>query len=163
MADFSHLRKLDVNEDTLSEYVFDDIPGNPSIWCRPMTDGNKAFMNARVRVSIERAERDKEALKERRSRESLTTDRLEEDREIDRKLIADTVAVRWGKAPRAADGSFPEFSKEVCAAFLGALPNYMLDPFRNWLSNPYNFVSQAAIKEITEAQAEDMGNALPND
>ena len=58
MADYSHLKKLDVNEQTTAEYIFEDIPGEPSIIFAPMTASNPDYLNERVRIAVERAEAD---------------------------------------------------------------------------------------------------------
>lgn len=159
MPDFSHLRKLDVTEESEAEYVFDEIPGEPSIWFRPMTDANPKFLNERVRVAVERAEKDQKTSKAKRKEKILSSDRLEEDREIDRILLAKTCAIRWGTPPKDVNGDTPEFSEENCLAFLRALPNYMLDPCRGFVSNVYNFVDRGA---LTADQAETLGNSTPS-
>lgn len=159
MVDFSHLRKLDVTEESEAEYVFDEIPGEPSIWFRPMTDANPKFLNERVRVAVARAEKDQKQSKAKRKEKILSSERLEEDREIDRILLAKTCAIRWGTPPKDVDGNAPEFSEENCLAFLRALPNYMLDPCRGFVANVYNFVDRSA---LTTDQGEALGNSTPS-
>lgn len=164
MADFSHLKKLDVTGASEAEYVFDDIVMGqddkgvdicPSIWFAPMTDANPEYLNERVRVAVERADQTKKESRAQRKARMLSSEQLEEDRDLDRILMARICAKRWGTAPKAADGSFPEFSEENCLAFLRALPNYMLDPCRSFVSNVYNFVDRTA---LTEEDGEKLGN-----
>lgn len=159
MVDFSHLQKLDVTEASEAEYVFDDIPGEPSIWFRPMTDANADFLNERVRLAVERAEAAQKETKAQRRKRVLSAEQLEDDREQDRILMARTCALRWGNPPKDVDGNTPEFSEENCLAFLRALPNYMLDPCRGFVSNVYNFIDPEARKALTTA---DGGEALGN-
>jgi hypothetical protein len=148
--DFSHLQKLDVTEDSEAEYVFEDIPGEPSIWFKPMTDANAAFLNERVKVAVKRAEQEQKAPKAQRRKKILSSERLEEDRDIDRELMAKTCATRWGTPPKDVDGNAPEFSAENCLAFLRALPSYMFDPCRAFVGNVYNFIDREALGDPAE-------------
>lgn len=162
MADFSNLKKLDVNEASEAEYVFEDIPGEPSIWFRPMTDANPAFLNERVRLAVERAEQANKETRGQRRKRVLSADQLEEDRELDRVLMARTCAIRWGTAPKDVEGSEPEFSEQNCYDFLKALPNYMLDPCRGFVANVYNFVDRTALAGATGTENADGGETLGN-
>lgn len=159
MADFSHLAKLDVTATSEAEYTFDDIPGEPSIWFRPMTDANPAYLNERVRLAVERAEKTQKETKAQRKKRVMSAEQIEEDREQDRILMARTCAIRWGTPPRDVDGNCPEFSEETCLDFLRALPDYMLDPCRGFASNVYNFVDQAARAALMADQGEELGNS----
>jgi hypothetical protein len=150
MVDFSNLRALDVTAETIREYTFERIVGAPSIRCAPAVDSNKPFLNARLRVSIEN---DKAALnKPTATPETLAAD-MDLSREQDKQLIAMHCARAWGTAPKAADGTEPEFSAENCLAFLRALPDWLFDPFRRWAANVNNFVPQ----QVTQRQADDLG------
>lgn len=160
MADFSHLAKLDVTDESEAEYVFDEIWGDPSIFFRPMTDANPAFLNERVRLAVARAESDQKGTKKQRREKILSSDRLEEDRAQDIILMAKTCAVRWGTPPRDKDGKEVEFSEANCLDFLNALPNYMIDPCRGWVGNPYNFVDREGAKPDW---ADSLGNSSPSD
>ena len=162
MADYSHLKKLDVTAESEAEYTFDEIWGEPSIWCRPMTDANLDYMNERVRLAVEKAEKDGKETRKQRRQKILSTDRIEEDRESDRVLIARTCALRWGTAPRDVEGNSPEFSEKECYEFLSQMPNYMLDPFRGWVANVYNFVDRDAAKPAWASDADELGNATPS-
>ena len=159
MVDFSHLAKLDVTEASEAEFTFDDIPGEPSIWLKPMTDANTAFLNERVRLAVERAEATAKETKAQRKKRVMSAEQMEEDREQDRILIARTCATRWGTPPRDVNGETPEFNEENCLAFLRALPNYMLDPLRGFAANVYNFVDQAARAAMLEDAGENLGNS----
>lgn len=159
MVDFSHLKKLDVTEASEAEFVFDDIPGEPSVWFRPMTDTNADYLNERVRLATERAEAQQKETKGQRRKRVLSVEQLEEDREQDRVLMARTCALRWGTPPKASDGSEPEFSEENCLAFFRALPSYMFDPCRGFVSNVYNFVDQEARKALQPGSGEALGNS----
>lgn len=156
MVDFSNLKPLHISEETLAEYVFDDIPGEPSIWMAPATDANPLYQAERLRVSIERAEAAEKAPRVARKRKVvLTTDDIEADRELDRDLLSRCCAKKWGTAPQDAKGATPEFSAANCYDFFKAMPNYMFDPLRNFVANPFNFVARPG---VTEEQARDLGN-----
>ncbi len=163
MADYSHLKKLDVTAESEAEYVFDEIWGEPSIWCRPQAEANVDYMNERVRLAVEKAEKDGKETRKKRREKILAHDRLEEDRDNDRVLIARTCALRWGTAPRDVNGNEVEFSEAECLDFLRQIPTYMLDPFRGWISNVYNFVDRDAAKPAWAAKADELGNDTPSD
>lgn len=152
MSDYTHLRKLDVTGESEAEYVFGDIivgrnqdgtVVNPSIFFRPMVDANKAYLNERIRLASERAN-DTKAGSKKKDKVQQLADRLDEDRETDRVLIARTCALRWGTAPLDTKGKAHEFTPDECLSFLQALPNYMFEPLRAWVQNPYNFIDADA-------------------
>lgn len=159
MADFSNLKVLDVTNESTAEYGFPDIPGEPSIILAPAHDSNEAFLNERLRLSIERADRLSAEPRGRKAAKATPEDlkrQLEEDREMDRVLISRVCARNWGTAPKDVKGDQPEFSEANCYDFLAALPIYMFDPLRNFAANIYNFVKRPP---ITSGEAGEMGNA----
>jgi hypothetical protein len=155
MADYSNLKPLHVSDKTLKEYTFDDVPGEPSIMLAPATDANPHFQSERLRVSIERAEEAEKAPRGKR-KAVLTVDEIEADRELDRVLIARCCAKSWGTPPADVSGNTPEFSEANCYDFFKALPSFLFDPLRGFVSNPYNFIDRQA---LTDAQARKLGNA----
>lgn len=146
-----------ITPETTREYVFDMIPGTPGIVLAPAHDSNPAYLDARLRASIEASEKltRNRSKKPEKTTPELLKKQIEEDRDADRHLIAEACARGWTTAPKAVDGSAPEFSAENCYAFLKALPAYMFDPFRNFAQNLYNFVDQP---EIDEGEADQLGN-----
>lgn len=163
MVDFSNLKQLDVNEASEAEYVFEDIPGEPSIWFRPMTDANSAYLNERVRLAVERAEANSKETRGSRRKRMLSAEQLEDDRELDRILMARTCAIRWGTAPKDVKGKEPEFSEANCYDFLKALPSYMIDPCRGFVANVYNFIDRSALAGAKDTEGEaDGGETLGN-
>lgn len=167
MADYSHLRQLDVTDASEAEYMFSDIivgrnedgsGVSPSIFFRPMVEANKLFLHERIRLSAERAEA--MAKSKKKDKVMQLADRMDEDRETDRVLIAKTCAIRWGTAPKDADGKEHEFSAEECLSFLQALPNYIFEPLRSWVQNPYNFIDQEAYETgCGVVKADALGNS----
>lgn len=161
MADFSHLRKLEVDQNSEAEFVFEDIQGEPSIWFAPMTDANTKYLNERVRLSTERAEAQMKETRAQRRKRILSAEQLEEDRDLDRVIMASTCALRWGTPPKDAKGKDVEFSEENCLDFFRAIPSYMMDPCRGFVSNVYNFVDPGALHPVTEAAGDALGNSSP--
>lgn len=167
MADFSNLKALDVNDETLAEFVFDMIPGEPSVWLAPATDDNRLFFAARLKLSAERAEKLAEESKRRggksraKSKVQITPDDFDEDRETDRGLLSQTCIKKWGTPPRDVNGDSPEFSVDNCYAFLAALPNYMLDRLRGFASQTYNFIPKVGddFKPLTDEAKDALGNS----
>lgn len=154
MVDFSNLKPLHVTAETLAEYTFDDIPGEPSIWMAPATDANALFQSERLRVSIERAEAAEKAPRGKR-KIVLTVEEIEADRELDRVLLSKCCAKKWGTPPQDVNGTEPEFNEANCYDFFKALPNFLFDPLRGFAANPYNFIDRQA---LTDAQARKVGN-----
>lgn len=164
MADFSHLKKLDVTKESEAEYTFDDIWGEPSIWFKPMIEANTDFMNERVRLAVDRAEKEQKNQSKKKRREALmSTDRLEDDREQDRILMAKTCAIRWGTPPKDVDGNDVEFSPDNVLDFLRAIPSFMLDPARGFVANPYNFIDREGAKPAWFGDADELGNDTQSD
>lgn len=166
MIDFSNLKALDVNDQTEVEYTFTLIPGEPSVWLAPATDDNIAYLDQRLKLSAERAEKLAAETKARggksraKAKITISSDDFEEDRESDRVLLAKCCCRRWGTAPRDVNGDSPKFSEENCLAFLRALPNYMIDGLRSFSANTYNFIPRVGddFKPLTEEAKDALGN-----
>lgn len=170
MGDYSHLQKLEVTQETEAEYKFTDIvvgynPDgsgiHPSIWFRPMLESNALYLNERIKLSTERADRMAASNKDKgKDKVQQLVDRIEEDREQDRILIARACGIRWGTAPLDKDGKAHDFTPDECLSFLRAVPSYAFEPLRSWLSNPYNFIDQEAFRTgggVVNAEA--LGNS----
>ena len=147
MVDFSNIKqKAAVSGETTREYTFDTIEGEPSVICAPAHDENPAFLDERLRLATERAAKLAEEPKPKTGRPEITPERIkqnmEEDRDYDRRILASTCIKSWGTAPVDVSGKAVEFSPENALAFLEALPNYVLDPFRQWAQNIFNFVKR---------------------
>ena len=163
---FEYLRNLHVTEESEAEWVFESVPGKPSIIFAPMTDSNKTFLNDRVAASSERAQQLAGQSKADRSKTVTAFDILAEDRELDTRLLAYTCAKRWGTPPKEDGGKDAPFSADKVFEFLSLLPTHFLDPCRGFVSNPYNFVTAdhraAAELAIQAKTATDKGEQLGN-
>lgn len=141
-ADFSHLQALAVTRETTREYVFERIEGEPSVIVSPAQDDNVDYLNARLELTDElaaeaearpRGDAVKISLEDRRKN-------YEDSRDWDRRLLAKACIRDWGTPPVDKAGKPVEFSEDNALAFLRALPDYMLDPFRGYTGNIYNFI-----------------------
>jgi hypothetical protein len=130
MANFSHLKALEQKAEA-RPYRFADIEGSPSIYFLPGTDANKTFMNESLRRA---AARTAGGGRGRR----VTTDTVAEARQEDREVLAFTCAQSWDV--KDADGNPVEFTPQNCLEFFEALPDWLFDGVRNWVTNPVNFV-----------------------
>lgn len=152
VADFSHLKKLEVTEHSEREFIFDGIivgynedrsPQFPSVWFTPMVRSNKTFLSDSVRMSSEKAEK---ATKPNPDKVQMLIDRLEQERQNDFEAMA-RCSLRWGTyAPLDANGKQVEYSKEDCLAFLQNMPEKDSEACRVWIQNPYNFVDPEAYR-----------------
>jgi hypothetical protein len=130
LPDFSHLAKLEQRTNEVP-YKFEQIAGAPTIWSKPATDANKPFLNESLRRSNLRARAN------RRSKR-VTQDTLTASRQEDREILSKFCATRWDVTD--AKGDAVEFSQENCLEFFEALPDWLFDDYRTFLTDPGNFV-----------------------
>lgn len=148
MVDFSNIKQAAVAADTTREYTFDSIVGEPSVMLKPAHDENPEFLDERLRLATERATKMAEEPKRKSGTGGVITPELikknmEEDRDYDRRILSSVCITGWGESPPVdAKGKPVPFSKENALSFLEALPNYILDPFRSYASNVFNFVDR---------------------
>jgi hypothetical protein len=147
VVDFSNIKAQAVSGETVREYVFDTIVGEPSVFLAPANDSNPAFLDERLRLAAERAAKmADEPRRKTRTAGLITADEIkkgiEEDRDYDRQILASTCIKRWGTPPVDAKGKEVPYTPENALAFLEAIPNFILDPFRAYASNIFNFVDR---------------------
>jgi hypothetical protein len=130
MADFSHLKKLEPQNNEVP-YRLEQIAGAPTIWFLPGTDANRSFMNESLRRANARARGG------RRSRR-ITTDTIEAARDEDREIIAKCCAKRWDVTD--AKGKPVDFTEENCLEYFRALPDWIFDDIRGFVTDPGNFI-----------------------
>lgn len=131
MPDFSHLAGLDPKGDKLVPYIMDQIEGAPTIWFLPGTDANRPYLNETLKRANAR-------VKGGRRTRRVTVDTIEASREEDRELLAKFCAKRWDV--KDADGMAVEFTVENCIEFFKALPNWLFDEVRTFVTDPGNFI-----------------------
>lgn len=142
MTDFSHLKLLEQKGDELVPYKMEQIAGSPTIWFLPGTDANKPFANESLRRANARARTN------RRSRR-VTQETISTARDEDRELLAKYCARRWDV--KDAAGANVEFSVENCLEFFQALPDWLFDDIRGFVTDPGNFIAGEAGDELGEA------------
>jgi hypothetical protein len=131
MADFSHLKALEQKGDAEVPYKLEQIEGAPTIWFAPGTDANRAFQNESLRRANARA-------RQNRRSKRVTREVVAASRQEDREVIASTCAKRWDV--RDAKSKAVEFSPEACLEFFEALPDWLFDDIRAFVTDPGNFV-----------------------
>jgi hypothetical protein len=131
MVDFSHLKALEQKGDAEVPYKLEQIEGAPTIWFAPGTDANKTFQNESLRRANARA-------RQNRRSKRVTAEVVSASRQEDREVIAATCAKRWDV--KDAKGKAVEFSPEACLEFFEALPDWLFDDVRAFVTDPGNFV-----------------------
>jgi hypothetical protein len=126
---FSHLKNLDVKGKT-ADFVIYQINGEPTITLKPATEANKPYFNA----VLKRSRRNMRAVQSGAINQVM----IKENREQDRDLFPRFVVVGWDGI-LDSDGEPVEFTKENCADFLAALPDWLFDEVRDFAGKSSNF------------------------
>lgn len=161
--DFGYIEETRVTAETTAEFIFPKVPGEPSIICRPATNHNSAFINARNREVLKEFEGQKSEQKTNAKRiEDLITTPEEHFAQLERQrgLLASTCCVEWGRAPVDGKTGKPvPFSIAAVKAFLTAIPDVMFEGFSNWISNEWNFIREG---ELPKGAGAGLGESSPN-
>lgn len=131
MADFSHLKKLEVPVEKKAIYRIEELDDAPELVVCPATEANKPFFNAMLRRSRKMARVIQSG--------NINVNTVDSNREEDRELYAKYVILSWSGIVDA-EGKPVEFSPTLCLEFLKALPDYIFDGVRQFASNPVNFL-----------------------
>lgn len=131
MSQFAHLKKLDVQGGQTAEFHLHALDGTPVLHVRPALESNTSYFNA----SLKSSRKNMRAMRNGNINAGL----LDETRETDRELYAKHVVVGW-KGIQDAQGKDVPFTREVCAEFLDALPNWLFDELREFCGTPVNFI-----------------------
>lgn len=160
MADFGNYAAQ--REDGLASrpYSFEELEGAPTILTRPATSANTRYNNARLKSLGKRTGSGR-----RKMRVSPAT--VEAARKEDADLLSKFCVTGWGEsAPVDSSGAAVPFSAENAREFFLAIPDWMFDDFRNWVSEPTNFVGDASADAGDEEEDpmtdEELGNSLPS-
>lgn len=140
MADFSHLKKLDVVATSVAEYVFHQVTVNgktPVLVVAPATEANKPYFNALLKRSSKTARQVRSG--------NINTGLIEDNRDEDRDLYPKHIVKEWRDVVDAK-GKDTKFSASDCADFLTALPNWVLDDFFAFCRDPANFAELLDVK-----------------
>lgn len=160
MTDFSNYSAQ--REDGLAAlpYSFEELEGAPTILTRPATSANTRYNNARLKALGQRTGSGRRKMK-------ITPATVAAARKEDADLLSKYCVTGWGeKPPVDSTGTPVPFSAANAEAFFLAIPDWMFDDFRNWVSEPLNFVSRSSSSDDEEdddpADAEELGNSLPS-
>ncbi|QBQ71182.1 hypothetical protein S0112_077 [Shewanella phage S0112] len=131
MASFSHLKKLEVTQESTTEFTFYDIDGAPTLICRPATEANPAYLNALLKENGQ--------LKKDRKKIVIDQGMLDIVRQQDRRIFPEANIVGWYDVVDDTGESVP-FSKEAAQEFISFLPDWLFDKLRAHLNQPKNFI-----------------------
>lgn len=137
MADYTKLTKsAQPNPSKEIPYKFDMLDGfAPTIWSLPATEDNKPFMNESLRrVAVRRARRTK----------VTNADTVKASRQEDKELLAAFCAKRWDME---IDGAKVEFSVAEVQAFFEALPDFVFDDYRSYITDITNWIEAKELGE----------------
>ena len=141
MADFSQIKKQIGKPEGTVRYTFYEIDGEPWLDIVSATEYTKPYFNELLK-------------RQRRNRRSIRTgnvsvDTIANNRKEDRALYPKHIIKGWGNVQDSKGKTVP-FSKAVCADFLNALPNWILDDLRNFAGDPMSFNMNGAGDEEAE-------------
>lgn len=138
MANFSKLKKLELNPTSTIKYIFPNIDGSPYLVVKPATEVNKQYYNALLKRARKNA------------RANPTVGVIAENRAEDRELYAQHIITGWGNMDEITDDT--TFNLQNCKDFLEALPDYEFDGLREFCSTPVNFIQGDSIDVETTAK-----------
>lgn len=142
MTQFGHLKKLEVQGGKTAEFKMHALDGTPVLTVRPAMESNKGYFNASLKASRSNMRSIRNG--------NVTAGLLDETRETDRDLYAKHVVVGWTNVVDQA-GKPVQFTRDVAADFLAALPNWLFDELREFCGTPSNFIEDDQVD--TEAVA----------
>lgn len=141
MANFDHLKTLEVGGKTTAKYPMHNITVNgmsPTLILSPATDANKPYFN----TLLKRASKAVTAIRAG----VMTAEMIEDNREEDRELYPEYIVKNWINMLDGETGKDVPFSAKEAKAFFKHLPNWLLDDLRVFCSNPSNFAEIMDIK-----------------
>lgn len=144
MADFSNLKRLDVNRSSVARFQLDMLDGDFWVEGRPANEMNPAYFTDLMKRNADIARRLKN--------KNLSVELLNKMREDDRVLYAKHVLTGWNVEDSARQPV--KFSAEEVASFLKQLPDWIFDDMRNFFRLHENFVMDALSPEDRSAEGE---------
>jgi hypothetical protein len=145
MADFSHLKALDVNAGMTAEYTLHQITVNgksPTLIVAPATDVNKPYFNALLKRSGKAARQVKAG--------KMTADLIDTNRDEDKELYPKHVVKGWRDMVDVETGGDLVFTPADCVSFLDALPNWIFDDCRTFCVEITNYTEPMDIEVLAK-------------
>ena len=136
MVDFTNLDQYKVTSANVKEYPLVEIAGEASLMVRSCNEGNSGYMNGLLRITGQ----DDGGRRSKQSK-GLSADKMDETREYDRELYPEHVITGWSGVVDA-EGKEVKYSVKVCREFLNALPDWIFDRIRIYVSDPENFLNK---------------------
>ena len=141
MSDFSHLAKLDVGVAEATDYTFYQIEGEPTLTVAPATESNRPYFNATLR----RSRKNVRAI----TANSISAGMIASNREEDKAMFVAFIIKGW-RDVEDSDGKEVPFTQDNVRDFLNALPNWIFDDLRTFVTNPANFLDDGIVEaEVT--------------
>lgn len=134
MVNFTNYDGLKEDGTSPRPFFFEDIEGAPGVLSRPATSANTKYNNARMKALGKRTNQGRK--KQRITVQSVHSARIE-----DAKMLANYCVTGWVEAPVDNDKVPVPFSAQNCAEFFLAIPDWMFDEYRAWVTEPTNFTS----------------------
>lgn len=147
MSKFNQYKEQEVKDGATAWMTLFDLEGEPQILVSPATEANKPYFNASLKRN--------QAMARKLRGRAMDAKLVKKTRESDRELYGEHVLKGWRKV-QAADGSYPEYTKEDGKDFLNALPPEIFDEVRVFCSNSFNFTEQASDPEDEDAQVKNL-------
>ena len=132
MANFTHLKALQVTAENVVDFELPELGDNAVLQLRSSTEGNQGYMNGLLRLTGQ-------TKGSRRRKVVVDAKAMGEMREHDKILYPDHVIVGW-KGLLDADGKDVKFSPKEAVDLLEQLPDYLFDIVRGFANDPENFV-----------------------
>ena len=150
VADFSHLRRLNVNKSSTAEYEIVEIEGDPVLEGVFAGETNIPYYNALLKRSHRNARKFKA--------NKVSSKEIEDARNHDRELYPEYVITGWRNV-FDSNGSEVNFSKSNLKEFLNSLPNYLFQDIRDFFGNPESFVSDPEDAPLSKEDSVSLGNS----
>lgn len=133
MANFTHLKALQVTADNIVDFEMPELGENAVLQLRSANEGNVGYMNDLLRLTGQ-------TKGARRRKVVVDAKAMGEMREHDKELYPNHVIVGWKGVPDS-DGKDVKFSVEEAQDLIDQLPDYLFDEMRGFANDPVNFVA----------------------
>lgn len=138
---FANVSALEVRADEVRSISLPEIDGCPTLHGVCAGDMNQAFKKARLALN---------AKTRGKATGKLSIEQLREQARVSaRELFPGAVITGWDDVYNAA-GDAVEFSVEACAAYLRALPGWLLDRVIEFFVDHSNFAGEFTREEVDE-------------
>ncbi|WP_299085059.1 hypothetical protein [uncultured Paraglaciecola sp.] len=144
MSKFNYLEKAKVKPDLVKPYELVDLEINgkcPVLFVTTSSDANRALFRKRLADAQDKPTRKKS--------KKVTEVDIEKVRTDDIELYAKFVVTDW-KDVIDDSGKLVPFSEEACRDYLLSLPSYIIDPMRDYCSDPLNWTDSIDAESVAK-------------